>query len=378
MQLSVLARRVRRYLPAALAKCHFPSLDHSDNILQRLLDRPSSIESENSLSAASNKRADSHAIATASDFDFDGMQEVRLSNDHLCVWVPLVAAAESTNSTSVVLLTTCSQRCSVVRAYHRKVLAGPSAAGGAVASIHDRVVFKQADLDKQLGYDRFNRKSMMDHFFDDEVTMESLAMGRAQERGDFVELPYEAKIRRGGERIQLQMRRDGNAWGYPISITKAITMESSSSDLTITYLLENLPQDRSFHFAVEMNFAGLPSGADDRFFSDLQGNRLGQLGKRLDLRDTSGISLTDQWLGIETGLWIDRISNLWAMPVETVSQSEAGFELVHQSVCVMPHWQVRGDHAGTWSVRMKLSTRCRRNRDDIEVSAQHATLAYVG
>ncbi len=69
---------------------------------------------------------------------------------------------------------------------------------------------------------------MMDHFFDNEVTMDSLAMGRVQERGDFVELPYEAKIRRGGQRIQLQMRRDGNAWGHPVSITKAITMESSS------------------------------------------------------------------------------------------------------------------------------------------------------
>ncbi len=365
------------YLPH-LRNAIFHHLITADNILQRLLDRPAAADSQAGLSTDATDTSPSMAVASASDFDFDGMQEVRLSNEHLCVWVAPGRGGRiyelDVRGIAHNLLATMQRR---PEAYHRKVLAGPSNAGGEVASIHDRVVFKQADLDKQLGYDRFTRKSLMDHFFDDDVSLESLAMGRAQERGDFVELPYEAKIRRGGERIQLQMRRDGNAWGYPITITKAITMESTSSDLTITYLLENLPRDRSFHFAVEMNFAGLPSGADDRFFSDLQGNRLGQLGKRLDLRDSHGISLTDQWLGIETGLSIDRSSRLWAMPVETVSQSEAGFELVHQSVCVMPHWQVRADQAGTWSVRMKLMTRC-RNRQDIEVDAQQATLAFIG
>ncbi len=78
-------------------------------------------------------------------------------------------------------------------------------------------------------------------------------------------------------------------------------MESSSSDLTSPICSKTCRKIVRFHFAVEMNFAGLPSGADDRYFSDLQGNRLGQLGKRLDLHDTSGIRLTDEWLGIETG-----------------------------------------------------------------------------
>ena len=34
--------------------------------------------------------------------------------------------------------------------------------------------------------------------------------------------------------------------------------------------------------------------------------------------------------------------------------SEAGFELVHQAVCVMPHWLIQGDCEGKWSVQMQI------------------------
>ena len=41
--------------------------------------------------------------------------------------------------------------------------------------------------------------------------------------------------------------------------------------------------------------------------------------------------------------------------METVSQSEGGFELVHQSVVVQPYWMVRADAARRWSVTMRLN-----------------------
>jgi 4-alpha-glucanotransferase len=51
----------------------------------------------------------------------------------------------------------------------------------------------------------------------------------------------------------------------------------------------------------------------------------------------------------------NRPTRLWAFPIEAVSQSEAGFEAVHQSVCVMPHWIVQGDVAGRWSVNIEVT-----------------------
>ena len=52
--------------------------------------------------------------------------------------------------------------------------------------------------------------------------------------------------------------------------------------------------------------------------------------------------------GIDVQLTMNRPSDVWTFPIETVSQSEGGFELVHQSVMVQPHWVVRGDASGRW------------------------------
>src|SRR5690606_1977451 len=110
-----------------------------------------------------------------------------------------------------------------------------------------------------------------------------------------------------------------------------------------------------FHFGVEFNFAGMPAGVDDRYFFQADGRRLGQLGERLNLQAASDLGLTDEWLGLSVHLSANRPTNIWTFPIETVSQSEGGFELVHQSVVVQPHWHVTGDKDGRWSVSMQLA-----------------------
>ena len=113
--------------------------------------------------------------------------------------------------------------------------------------------------------------------------------------------------------------------------------------------------DQVFHFAIEWNFAGMPAGADDRFFYGADQQPLGQLGSQLDLREVTGIGLVDRWLGIDVGLTCNRPTNFWTFPIASVSQSEGGFEAVHQSVVVMPHWLIQGDSQGQWGVTMRLS-----------------------
>jgi alpha-amylase len=312
--------------------------------------------------------------ATTADYDFDGLQEVRLAGDKSIAWVAPARGGRiyelDVRGISHNLLATMQRR---PEAYHRKVLAGAGQTEGEVASIHDRVVFKQQGLDQLLQYDRFPRKSLMDHFYDDDATLAAVRLGDAEERGDFVDLPFEAKLRRAYDRVQLQMTRRGNAWGIPLTITKAVTMKAGSDQLEIAYLIEDIPADRPLHFAVEFNFAGLPSGADDRYFSDGDGQRIGQLGETVDLPRCDCLQLTDQWLGITTGLSIDRPTGIWAFPVETVSQSEGGFELVHQSVCVQPHWIIRGDAQGRWATKLQLFMNCHTRVLDeaINLAAAH-------
>lgn len=342
------------YLPH-LRNAVYHNLITADNLLDEALGRPRSwIE------------------GVPDDFNFDSRQEVRLANDKL---VALVAPSRGgqlveldVRSIAHNLLATLARR---PEAYHRKVLAGAHQDNGQVASIHERVVFKQKDLDQRLQYDDHLRKSLVDLFYDPEATLEAVAASQAPQRGDFVEGIYEARIRRNPGRIQVQLVREGNAGGAPVRITKGLTLDAGSATLQIAYLLENLPQDRPLHFSVEFNFAGMPGGCDDRYFSDLAGNRLGQLGTHLELSDTSGLCLSDEWLGLEVGLRSSRPTHFWAWPIETVSQSEGGFELVHQSVCVQPHWLVTADAEGRWSVALQLAIDTARaeNHHEHEVAA---------
>jgi alpha-amylase len=296
--------------------------------------------------------------ATVDDYNFDALQEVRLVNDKL---VSLLAPASGghlyeldVRSICLNLLATLARR---PEAYHRKVLSQGQADNGEghVASIHDRVVFKQEGLDQHVRYDDSPRKSLVDHFYDAETSLDVVARGEALERGDFAQGIFEARLRRNPDRIQLLMTRQGNVMGRPVKITKGVTLAAGESALDIAYLLEGLPPDSPQLFAVEFNFAGLPSQADDRFFFQQDpAHRLGHLGSRLDLRDARQLALADHWLGLELHWQANQPAGIWTFPIETVSQSEGGFELVHQSVVVMPHWFVRGDADGRWSVTMRL------------------------
>ena len=289
---------------------------------------------------------------TADDYNFDARQEVQLANDKL---VALFSPAQGgfmyeldVRSICLNLLASLTRR---PEAYHRKVLAG---AGDSGPGLHEQVKFKQAGLEEKLIYDTLPRKSLIDHFWDADVSHAAIASCKAQERGDFASGVYDARLRRSPGRVQLVMSRTGNAWGHPLTITKNIMLEAGSSLLAIQYQLEGLPANRTFHFAVELNLAGLPSGADDRYFFDRSGQHLGQLGRSLDLHQVEHLGLRDEWLGIGVELELSRPTDIWTFPIETVSLSEGGFELVHQSVVVQPHWTVQADSHGKWSVSLNL------------------------
>ncbi|MCA9223552.1 MAG: DUF1926 domain-containing protein [Planctomycetales bacterium] len=291
--------------------------------------------------------------ATVDDFNFDARQEIRLSNDKLtCLFAPSAGGQMyelDVRSICHNLLATLARR---PESYHRLVRGGAEAGG--IASIQQEIIFKQQGLEERLHYDAHPRKSLIDHFYDNEATLESVQSGEAVERGDFATGVYESRVRRSPDRIQVQLSREGNAWGLPIRITKAVTSQAGSNTLEIAYLLEDLPKDQVLHFGVELNFAGLPSGAEDRFFHRARGERLGHLGTALDLHEIESLGMVDQWLGIDVRLRVNRPTSLWTFPIETVSQSEGGYELVHQSVVMMPHWWIRGDETGRWSVTMML------------------------
>lgn len=292
------------------------------------------------------------------DFNFDGSAEVRLTNDQLAAWI---SPHQGGYLYELDLRRNCHNLLATIQrrpeAYHDKVRKGGDTNGDDTASIHDRVVCKQEGLDERLFYDRHPRKSMIDHFWSNDASLAQIANSQAEEHGDFVHGHYEATVRRNPDRIQVLQKRTGFAYGVSVTISKGITLNAGSSDLEIAYMIEGLPTDFHGHFGVEFNFSGIPDGQDDRFVLASDTSNLGQVGQMLDLHQQSKVELVDGWLDIAAGLQFEQETSVWTFPIQSVSQSEAGFELVHQSVVVQPHWEVRPDASGRWVAKMVLTTR---------------------
>ncbi len=315
------------------------------------------IDAEKILDQAENE-SESWVEAQAEDFNFDSFSEIKLSNENLAAYIAphnggmmyeLDLKAISHN-----LLATMNRRPESYHGLIHRAAVDPNT----VDVNGNRVVFKQEGLERRIQYDRYPRKSLIDLFYDADANFDAVRSGQTGQHGSFVDGNYESVIRKKPGRIQLLMSCEGTAYGAPIRIQKGITLSAGSNELEIAYRLENLPQNYRMHFAIELNFAGLPGGADDRYCETETANetkRLGNLSSNLDLYGAKNLSLTDQWLGIKVDFRSSRATDLYAFPIESVNQSEGGFELVHQSVCVQPHWILEPESDGSWSVDFTIA-----------------------
>lgn len=269
--------------------------------------------------------------ATVEDFDFDRTQEVRLINDRSALWVAparggMIYQWDHRPSGHNLLTTLQPRHCPP-------------------------------------------RKSLIDRFFDDNVSADEVIAGTAYERGDFFAAPFEARLRRANDRVQLRMSRLGTAWGLPVSLTKAITISAESNAIELTYLLENLPPARSFHFGIEFHFTALTELGRNGTFRDDRRNPIAKLDRPIDLDRVDGISMDDADAGLQIELTIDRPSSLWGFPINPAADDQTDRVTAPQTVCLIPHWHVRGDDAGRWAVKMT----CRIAIDDRRASVLRMT-----
>jgi alpha-amylase len=296
----------------------------------------------------------------AADFNLDARKELCLSSDRL---VALLAPSQGghlyeldVRAVRTNVLATLNRR---PEPYHDRVRenagrANHSANGGGVDP-HGGVAFKQPDLDQKLHYDRWPRKSLVDHFLQPGLPLDAFCNGTGH-IGDFVQGVYTSLLRRSPQRVEGKQWRDGKLGPYTVRLTKTVALARENSGvLEIEYLLDQLPPDLPIHFGVEFNFAAMAGGATDRFFYDENGRQLGLLDARQDLGKMSRLGLVDEWLGLDVALETTVPCGFWTMPIQTVSQSESGFELVHQSCAVVPHWEFVAAADGRWSVQLTLS-----------------------
>lgn len=296
----------------------------------------------------------------ADDFNLDARKEVRLSGQKLVAYLSPGKGGHlyelDLRTIQVNALATLNRR---PEAYHEKIRqcagqATHSSNGGGVDP-NGGICFKQPDLDQKLQYDDWPRKSLVDHFLQPGLSHEGFCRGQGR-IADFTEGVYHSVLRRSDDQVEAKLWRDGRMGPYDIRVTKTVSLSASAgSTLAIRYELENLPSGLPIHFGVEFNFAAMPAGAEDRFYYDEHGARLGTLETMHYRHDVSRIGLVDEWLGLDVSLDFSERASLWTQPIQTVSQSEGGFELVHQSSSVTPHWEFAAPKDGRWSVQITLT-----------------------
>ncbi|MBB03022.1 MAG: alpha-amylase, partial [Planctomyces sp.] len=277
------------------------------------------------------------------DFNLDARQEVRLASDQMVGYVSPANGGHlyelDVRGARTNLLATLNRR---PEPYHETILAHATGGGDGAnetASVSGDLKFKQEDLHLKLGYDNYPRKSLVDHVLPAGMSLEAF-----QQNDGFLEeaetAVFQTTLKREDGRVSAVLERRCQ-WGdqSPV-LTKTLTLDSSSpSMLHVDYELTELQPGTPVHFAIEFNFSSMASQADDRYYYNQDGVSLGRLGSQQELHEQNRFGLVDEWLGLDASLEISRPTNIWAYPVETVSQSEGGFELVHQSCAVILRWE---------------------------------------
>jgi len=252
-------------------------------------------------------------------------------------------------------------------AYHRKLAEAAlhqAAGGGAPQSIHDRIRVKEQGLDRALIYDRHRRLGFLDRFLHPEATWETLDRIDDEDRGNCVAGAYALEpdgpvITNGVLTVPLTFRAsvalEGDA--HPVHIRKVYQVPKGKPWIGVTYTLESRAETPlRVRFGVELNLT-LLAGDDPQRYYEGPGSGHRGLRERGSCQETERFSLVDEWSGFRVTLRLDRRGDIWYMPVETVSQSEEGFERTYQGSALLVSW-VLSLHPGAaerLEVRLEIS-----------------------
>jgi alpha-amylase len=222
---------------------------------------------------------------------------------------------------------------------------------------------KEPGLGQKLQYDRYPRYSFLDHFLGDEVDLASFAAQSYRETGWFAGARYKTgKPDFSGSRevATVPLARSAEVDGVPVDVEKTFVFERNRAALLVKWKITNRgTRTLSTRFASEVNLSLLAGDADDRYY-EIPGTTLAEKKLRTsgEHADATALDLVDHWGGDGKGFRIELRfpkATLWRYGVETVSQSEGGFEATYQGSCVAPVWALELEPGKTVEREIALS-----------------------
>jgi len=324
-----------------------------------------------------DRAADRLSAAECRDLDLDGQDDVRLAGPGQVVTVDLT---EGAGIGSWDVRAVRHALCAVMRrrpeAYHETLRQHEAAGrsthetpGGAPASIHEIVMTKEPGLAGQLHYDRFERRSGLVRFLARGTAPEAWATARAVELGDAVEGPFEVVTLEPGRLVVTRDASvDGTTGRAAVRVTKELSIggDRRSPTLSLAVTVAN----RSEHpvealLGLEWTLMMLGGGGNPAAWLEIDGARATHDSRGTAAR-LAGFAQGNDAIGIAVDTTFSEPTDVWWAPVETISNSEAGFERVYQGAGLLLSWplSLAGGESRTVTVRHAVTTA--RDRMDEE------------
>jgi len=303
------------------------------------------------------------------DFDGDSAEEVLLSGDAMNLYFAPRQGGQifewDWRAKECNLVNTLARRR---EGYHQELLdagrrgaiALPGQSSGELESIHTTVVrAKESGLDEKLYHDWYRRSCLIDHFFQPGTSLEAFYRAEYGESGDFVDQPYAYTVNRRSDGVELRLQRDGHVWQgkalVPLRVEKSVLLVPGRTDVRVAYRLVNPgSQAVQVRFGVETNWAMLGGNGPHAHYGLPDGDSLG-LDALHETEAMRELHLVLEWKAMDVGVHVSKPATFWCFPLETISNSEAGFERVYQGSSVTCQWLLDLEPAGEWDVDLSFS-----------------------
>ena len=243
-------------------------------------------------------------------------------------------------------------------AYHTRLReAAGNPAPGAVASIHEQTRVKEPGLERFLRYDRWPRHAFRVMIFDPSRTHADYEALELHEDAGFAggaftiknSDPHDVELFRADS---LASHGKSEASAPKLLLIKEYSFGPAPNGCEVAcevVLKLKEPLDQPVAVGIESVINLLAPSEPDRFFETPAGHANLRFSGTLP---APVLRMEDGWQRVRIALHAPLAKEFWVAPIETVSESEEGFERVYQGSQILAVWRPGLTTQKSWSLRL--------------------------